>query len=74
MIDSGHGVMLDYVRATLGADPDLVQEHYSGRTLLHGASAAGSVQIVALLLRLFQETGRTTLDPDAPAKTPGADG
>jgi multicomponent Na+:H+ antiporter subunit C len=29
---------------------------------------------VALLLRLFQETGRATLNPDAPAKTPGADG
>ena len=31
---------------------------------------------VALLLRLFQETGRATLDPDAPTKTPdtGADG
>ena len=30
---------------------------------------------VALLLRLFQETGRTTLNPDAPPKTPdsGAD-
>jgi multicomponent Na+:H+ antiporter subunit C len=27
---------------------------------------------VALLLRLFQETGRATLDPDAPAKTPDA--
>jgi len=29
---------------------------------------------VALLLRLFQETGGATLNPDAPAKTPGADG
>jgi multicomponent Na+:H+ antiporter subunit C len=29
---------------------------------------------VALLLRLFQETGRTTLNPEAPAKTPGVDG
>jgi multicomponent Na+:H+ antiporter subunit C len=31
---------------------------------------------VALLLRLFQETGRATLDPDAPAKAPvaGVDG
>jgi multicomponent Na+:H+ antiporter subunit C len=30
---------------------------------------------VALLLRLFQETGRATLDPDAPTKAPdrGAD-
>jgi len=27
---------------------------------------------VALLLRLFQETGRVTLNPDAPAKTPDA--
>jgi multicomponent Na+:H+ antiporter subunit C len=31
---------------------------------------------VTLLLRLFQETGRVTLSPDAPAKTldTGADG
>jgi multicomponent Na+:H+ antiporter subunit C len=27
---------------------------------------------VALLLRLFQETDRATLEPDAPAKTPDA--
>jgi multicomponent Na+:H+ antiporter subunit C len=27
---------------------------------------------VALLLRLFQETGRTTLNPDTPTKTPDA--
>ncbi|HTG22068.1 MAG TPA: NADH-quinone oxidoreductase subunit K [Reyranella sp.] len=27
---------------------------------------------VALLLRLFQETGRATLDPDAPPKAPDA--
>ncbi|HEV3491326.1 MAG TPA: NADH-quinone oxidoreductase subunit K [Reyranella sp.] len=28
---------------------------------------------VALVLRLFQETGGATLNPDAPVKTPGAD-
>jgi truncated hemoglobin YjbI len=66
MIDSGHGVMLDYIRATLGANPDLVQEHYSGRTLLHDASAAGSVQIVAVLPRLGADPNSMDAEGHAP--------
>jgi len=52
MIGSADGAMLDYVREKLLADPALAQERYSGRTLLHGAAAAGSLAIVELLLRL----------------------
>jgi hemoglobin len=66
MIDSGHDVMLDYVRATLGANPDLVQEHYTGRTLLHGAAAAGSVQVVAMLLRLGADPNSMDAEGHAP--------
>jgi truncated hemoglobin YjbI len=52
MIGKGDGVLLDYVRAKLLADPALAQERYSGRTLLHGAAAAGNLATVELLLRL----------------------
>jgi len=52
MIGSGDGPMLDYVREKLLADPRLAQERYSGRTLLHGAAAAGDLTTVELLLRL----------------------
>jgi truncated hemoglobin YjbI len=52
MIGKGDGAMLDYVREKLLAAPDLAQERYSGRTLLHGAAAAGNLDKVELLLRL----------------------
>jgi truncated hemoglobin YjbI len=52
MIIRGEGAVLDYAEARLLADPALVQERYSGRTLLHGAAAAGSLRMVELLLRL----------------------
>lgn len=52
MIGRGDGAMLDYVREKLLADPALAQERYSGRTLLHGAAAAGNRATVELLLRL----------------------
>jgi len=49
---SGSG-MHGYVRQKLLCDPKLAQERYTGgRTLLHGASGAGSVEIVELLLSL----------------------
>src|SRR5580693_7057578 len=41
--------MLDYAWEKLLGGPDLVLEHYSGRTLLHAASAAGDVTTVELL-------------------------
>jgi truncated hemoglobin YjbI len=52
MIGQGNDTMLDYVREELLADPALAQERYSGRTLLHGAAAAGNLTTVELLLRL----------------------
>ena len=59
MIGSGDDMMLDYVREKLLADPALAQERYSGRTLLHGAAAAGNLITVELLLRLGAEPGIT---------------
>ena len=52
MIGKGDAPMLDCVREKLMADPALAQERYSGRTLLHGAAAAGNLATVELLLRL----------------------
>jgi hypothetical protein len=52
MSASGASDMLDYVRDKLTRDPGLARERYSGRTLLHGASAAGNLATVELLLRL----------------------
>jgi hemoglobin len=52
MIRSGERTLLDYVHGRLSAIPALAREHYSGRTLLHEAAAAGSVSTVELLLRL----------------------
>lgn len=52
MIGKGDRAMLDYVREKLLAAPDLAQVRYSGRTLLHGAAAAGNLDKVELLLRL----------------------
>jgi hemoglobin len=66
MIGRGDGTMLDYVREKLLADPALAQERYSGRTLLHGAAAAGNLTTVELLLRLGAEPDIT----DAGGHTP----
>jgi truncated hemoglobin YjbI len=52
MIRSGERTLLDHVHGRLSAIPTLAREHYSGRTLLHEAAAAGSVSTVELLLRL----------------------
>jgi hypothetical protein len=52
MIGSGNAILLDYVWEKLTRDPSLTQERYAGRTLLHAASAAGSLTMVELLLRL----------------------
>jgi truncated hemoglobin YjbI len=52
MLARGDDTLLDWVRGNLLAHPALAQEHYSGRTLLHGAAAAGNVATVELLLRL----------------------
>jgi hemoglobin len=59
MIGSGHPTLLDYVREKASGDPSLVQERYAGRTLLHWASAAGSLTVVELLLRLGADPNAT---------------
>jgi ankyrin repeat protein len=66
MLSRGENGMLDYVRGKLLADPLLAQERYSGRTLLHGAAAAGDLPTVELLLRL----GAKPNVPDAGGHTP----
>ncbi len=52
LVGSGNGVMAEYAQQLLLANPDLAHESYSGRKLLHAASAAGNLPIVASLLRL----------------------
>ena len=52
LIGSGHAVMDEYAHGTLLENPDLAHQSYSGRTLLHAASAAGNLPIVAALLKL----------------------
>jgi ankyrin repeat protein len=59
MIGSRHPALLDYVRENLTRDSSLVQERYAGRTLLHAASAAGSLTVVELLLRLGVDPNAT---------------
>jgi truncated hemoglobin YjbI len=66
MIGKGDCAMLDYVREKLVASPALAQQRYSGRTLLHGAAAAGNLAIVELRLRLGAEPDIT----DAGGHTP----
>ena len=52
LIGSGNGVMAEYAKTILLENPDLALESYSDRTLLHAASAAGNLPIVAAILRL----------------------
>ena len=52
LIGSGHTVMAEYAERILQENPDLAHESYSGRSLLHAASAAGNLPIVSALLRL----------------------
>ncbi|MEO7720043.1 MAG: ankyrin repeat domain-containing protein [Capsulimonas sp.] len=52
LIGSGHNVMAEYAQRILRDNPDLAHERYSGLTLLHAASAAGNLALVAELLKL----------------------
>lgn len=52
LLRSGHGVMAEYALKLLLRNPDLAHVSYSGRTLLHAASAAGNLPMVAALLKL----------------------
>ena len=53
MMEGGNDAFLEYIERTLLADPVLAHLHNRyGRTLLHEASAHGSLRIAELLLRL----------------------
>lgn len=74
----GSGVFLLFgIIARKGAAAGFVADPVPQAMVITGIVVAFSATAlaVALLLRLFQETGRATLDPDAPAKAPdsGAD-
>jgi truncated hemoglobin YjbI len=71
IIGSGNRVMLERVREQLLGDPDLAQERYSGRTLLHAASAAGDVATVELLLRLGVDPNVTDVGGHTPLYSVG---
>jgi hypothetical protein len=66
MIESGHEAMLDYVRTTLSGNPCLIEDRFSGHALLHGASAAGNIDVVALLLRLGADPNGLDMGGHAP--------
>jgi hypothetical protein len=59
MIASCDSAMVDYVRDELTRDPALAQLRYGGRTLLHSASAVGSLTTVEVLLRLGADANAT---------------
>jgi truncated hemoglobin YjbI len=60
MSGTSHANLIDYVRTRVLGDPALARDRYAyGRTLLHGAAGAGSLEIVKLLLQLGA-------DPNAP--------
>ena len=55
--------------AGIGSDPVPQALVITGIVVAFAATALA----VALLLRLFEETGRSTLDPESPARAPDAD-
>jgi truncated hemoglobin YjbI len=52
MIQSSRAELIRFVIDAVESDPSLAARLYAGRTLLHFASGAGCVEVVALLLRL----------------------
>ena len=52
LIGSSRPAITEYALTTLLENPDLAQERYSDRTLLHAAAAAGNLPMVTALLRL----------------------
>ena len=52
MMHSRNQEMVQYVHERLTGDHSLIHERYWGRTMLHNASAAGSLRTVELLLRM----------------------
>jgi multicomponent Na+:H+ antiporter subunit C len=71
----GSGVFLLFgIIARKGAAAGFVADPVPQAMVITGIVVAFSATALAvtLLLRLFQETGRTMLNPDTPTKTPGA--
>ena len=52
LIGSSHRAMAEYALAVVLENPDLAQERYSTRSLLHAAAAAGNLPMVTALLKL----------------------
>lgn len=71
MIGNGGSALLDYVGEELEGDPSLAEVRFSGRTLLHAASGAGSLTIVELLLRLGADPNATDGGGHAPLYSVG---
>ncbi|HVV47698.1 MAG TPA: ankyrin repeat domain-containing protein, partial [Bryobacteraceae bacterium] len=51
MLQSGRPHLIAFVRESIEADPSLVARRYGGWTLLHHAAAAGSLEVVELILK-----------------------
>jgi hemoglobin len=65
MIHSGRAALIRFAIDAVESEPSLAARRFSGRTLLHFASGAGRLEVVALLLRLgtdpnMQDRGRHT--------------
>ena len=52
MIQSGRAGLIRFVIDAIESEPSLAAHRFSGRTLLHFASGAGCLEVIALLLRL----------------------
>jgi ankyrin repeat protein len=52
MVRSGRARLIHFVRDAVENEPSLATRRFFGRTLLHFASGAGCLEVVALLLRL----------------------
>lgn len=66
LIGSGNSAMARYAHRILLENPDLAHESYSGRSLLHAASAAGNPPLVEALLKMGVDANIT----DAGGHTP----
>jgi len=58
MVQSGRAALIGYVVDAVERDPSLVTRLSAGRTLLHYASGAGCLEVVATLLRLGADPSR----------------
>ncbi len=52
MIQSGRAELIRFVLHTVESQPSLATRRFAGRTILHFASAGGSLDVVTMLLRL----------------------